>query len=486
MSNMAVNAFIRRFSSTNQQPLLPLNMSHYSDAASRDDNNLAPKAHSQSNMGSMSEDCNDALVGFTRQESYLQRTLQSLLDAQSDGLLSGLGISTGGDEAASAGGNTPTSGSLNGDFRRTKGGIPIRQNRTKKIGLRGARRGISRAMNDLAALKSREGEVIETQLAETEEDLSVVEGLASKKKGLEQQVHSIENEEASRQVEEFKREEEALDAEIKATESKLWEMKARQRHLLGQLEGLDNNIQSKLSSFKAALTLAEKESKAFLARSKVNPSSPQRGDESLWALPAQRRTMEMATEHFYEEREKLNQWSMGIKIEKRALEEGAIMWEDVVSEVTAVEKILREEMQRLPAPQAPIRADKNDSANGVQKILKRMESAKSRIESQLAVAEERKWKLLVCCIGAELEAIIEGYKVLQNALDASQIPDAEEKGVGGTIMPHGDGHLIDEIVTGPHNTPKPHDKPTGSFLDGSEDEDDEPGPELLISHMEDE
>jgi len=486
-SIMAVNAFIRRISNSNQQPLLPLNTS-YSDAAPRVDNNLAPKARSQSRMASLSEDCHDTLVGLARQESYLQKILQSLLAAQSEGLLSGLGISTVGDEASSAGGETPTSASSNGDFKRMKGVIPVRQNTIKKIGLQGARRGIARALNDLAALKSREGKVMEAQLAETEEDLSVAQRLASKKKGLEHQVHNIENEEASRQVEEFKREEKSLDAEIKVIESKLWEMKARQRHLLGQLEGLDNSIQSKLSSYKAALTLAEKEAKAFLARPKGNSSNSQGGSESIWALPVQRRTLEMANEHFYEEREELNQWSMDIRFEKSALEEGAVMWEDVVSKVTAVEEILREEMQRLPAHQVPKLASENDAADGVRNILKRMESAKSHIESQMTIAEERKWKLLVCCIGAELEAIIEGYEVLQNALNASRISDTVEKDDEGSTGAHGNGHLLDEVLKGPQDTPKPQDKSTESpqFLDRSEDEDDEPGPELLISHMEDE
>lgn len=484
---MAVNALTRRIFNNNQQPLLPLNMS-YSDAAPRVDNNLAPKARSQSRMASLSEHCHDTLVGFARQESYLQKTLQSLLDAQSEGLLSGLGISTVGDEASSAGGDTPTSASSYGNSKLMKRVTPVRQNTTKKIGLRGARRGITRALNDLAALKSREGEVIEAQLAGTEEDLSVVQILVSKKKGLEHQVHNIENEEASRQLEEFKREEKSLDAEIKVLEGKLWEMKARQRHLLGRLESLDNSIQSKLSSYKAALTLAEKEAKAFLARPKGNSSNSRGGSQSVWALPFQRRTLEMANEHFYEEREEINQWSMDIRFEKSALEEGAVMWEDVVTKVTAVEEVLREEMQRLPAPQVPKLASENDAVDGVRKILKCMESAKSHIESQLTIAEERKWKLLVCCIGAELEAIIEGYEVLQNALNAPRISDTVENDDAGSNGTHGNGHLLDQVLTGPHDTPKPQDKSTKSqrFLDRSEDEDDEPGPELLISHMEDE
>ncbi len=477
---------MRRISPSNQQPILPLNMSHYSDAAPPVDITQASKAHCQSTVASMTGERHDTLVGFTRQESYLRKSLQSLLDAQSEGLLYGLGISKGEDEASSAGGDTPTFGSLGGVSQRTKGAIPLRQS-TSKISLRGARRGISRAMGDLAALKSREGEVMEAQLAETEQDLRVIQGLISKKSGLEQQVRNIENEAASRQVEEFRREGKTLDAEIKAMESQLWEMKARQRHLLGQLESLENSVQSKLSSYKAALTLAEKEANAFLTRPKVHSSMFQGGSESLWALPVQRRTLEMANEHFQEERERLMQGSSDIKIEESALEEGAVIWEDVVTEVTAVEKTLREEMQRLPVHQTSERVKKNNAADGVQTILKRMENAKSHIESRLTIAEERKWKLLVCCIGAELEAIIEGHEVLLNALGTSQVSETVEKDDGDGDGLYGKNQPIDALKPSPQDLPKHRDRPAEplKFLDRSEDEDDEPGPELLISNMED-
>lgn len=477
---------MRRFSS-NPNPLLPLNMSHYSDAALHVDNSSTPKAYSPSNMASVSEDRYDTLIGFDRQERYLQKTLQDLLDAQSEGLQSGLGKTTGEEDVSSAGGDTPKSGSFDGGSKRTKGVVPVRQTTRKKIGLWSARGGISRAINDLATLKSREWQIMEAQLAETEEDLMEVRGLTSKKEGLEQQVLNVENEEAGRNIEQFKQEEKALDVEIKETENKLWEMRARQRQLLGQIEGLDNSVQSKLSSYKAALTLAEKEAKAFLARPQRYSSILQGGSESLWALPVPRRTLEMARDHFYEERERLKQQSTSIEIETTALEEGAVMWEDIVAEVTAVEKTLREEMKRLPTQQSSKTAEKHGAVDGMHNILKRMESAKSYIESQLVIAEERKWNLLMCCVGAELEAIIEGYEILLGVLSASQTSNTAEKDKAVSGRAPGEGQLFDEIEAGSSSTPKPQGTSAGPsrFLDRSEDEDDEPGPELLISHMED-
>ena len=477
---------MRRLSNNNQQSLLPLNMPHYSDETPGASNMLPSNAHRLSHMASMSKERNDTLVGFKRQEIYLQKTLQNLLDAQSEGLQSGLGMSPEEDGVSSAAGGTPTLDSIDGGSERAKGVVPARQSKNKRIGLRSARRGISRAMNDLAALKTQEEEVMEAQLADTEEDLIVVQGLTSKKRALEQQVSNIENEEVSRNIGKLQQEERTLDAEIKATENKLWEMKSRQRHLLGHIESLDNSIQSKLSSYKAALTLAEKEARAFLARPKV--SSLITGSQSLWALPVPRRTLEMASEQFYEEREKIRQRSVDIEVEKNALEEGLLMWEDVVADVTAVEKTLREEMQQLSIHQSSRTAENSGTMDGTQTILRRMESAKSHIESQLTIAEERKWKLLVCCIGAELEAILEGYEILQNVVGTSQSPNMVDRTNVDRDRPNCESQSTDGMRADPPSTSKPQEtlaKPP-RVMDRSEDEDDEPGPELLISHMEDE
>ena len=485
---------MRRFSNSNsnsnQQPLLPLNMSHYSDAVTHVAYSKESNAPNQSSMTSMSTDYQDTLIGLTRQEVYLQKTLQNLLDAQSQGLLSGLGLSIDNNELSPFRADTSRSGSVDGNFKGTKAAIPARQTTNKKVGLRGARRGIFRAINDLGALKSREGQVMEAQLAEVEDYSTAVQGLASKQKGLEQQVQNIKSEGASQKVEQLKEQETALDVEIKKLENQLWEMKARQRHLLGQIKGLDNSVQSKLSSYKAALLMAEKEGRAFLARPKMH-SSGFRGEgerDSLWKLPVERRTLEMAAEHFNEERETLKQRSMDIEVEKKALEEGLVMWDDVVSEVTALEKTLREEMQWLAVDQTSKEGEKDGAVGSMHTILKRMESTKSHIGSQLKLADERNWKLLVCCIGAEFEAVNEGYEVLRDALRASQNSDTAERDTADTQRGRGDRHFINELIPRSPNMLKPHDAPPdpSRFLDKSEDEDDEPGPELLISHMEDE
>ena len=485
---MVSTAFMRRFSNTNQPSLLPLsNMSHSSGTAPRAGDLHASDRYNQPHDTKLSREHQDVLVVFTRQEAYLQKTLQNLLDAQSQGLLAGLGLppESGGFSSYRAG--TPRSASEDNDSKQIMGVAPVRQSVKRKIGLCGARRGISRAVIDLAALKAQEGQVIEGQLADIEEDLMVVQGLASKQTGLEHRIQSIENEDPCRKVKQFKHEEARLDIEIKAMETNLWEMKARQRRLLGQIEGLENTVQSKLSSYKAALMMAEKEATAFLARPKVHGDSFQGAGESLWALPIERRTLGMADEHFNMERERLKQRAMDIDVEKIALEEGLMVWESVVTEVIALEKVLREEMQRLAADSVSNKAEKIGAVRGMEIVLERMKNTKIHIEGQLKIAENRNWKLLVCCIGAEYEAINEGYEVLQTALGTSQNTTIAGGSDANPSSPQ-DDRFNDAVILHPPEINKPHNVPTGASrsLDRSEDEDDEPGPELLISHMEDE
>lgn len=494
---MAFSSFLRRLSPNQQEPLLPINsirMSQYPTTTSEVTSiSQAPNKvrEPSSHMESMSSEENqDSILDVSRHERHLQDHLQCLLDAQSEGLLSGLGRSsaTAQDIVIERKDTTPTLSysTAHAGFQRATSVTPVRQPTKKKIGLRGARRGILRTIHELAALKSQQGELLESQLASREEDSKMVQRFSAKKDGLQAQIKAIENEDNGRKVQEFRQEEKVLDADIKETESRLWEMKARQRHLLGKIEGLNNSVQSKLSSYNAALTLAENETRDFLARPAFSsPTTEAAGKEGLWALPASRRTLQMASEHFHDEREKLEQRSSNIDMERVALQDGAVMWEDVIMEVTALEKVLQEEMQRLQSLQALEGRGTEGATDGMKTVLKHMERTRSRIESQLTIARACNWKLLVCCIGAELEAIIEGYGVLLKASD--NLKNMEKDGASGDEV-HGEGKLLHENIPQPGEHPDVQDTLSGpqGYSNRMEDDDDGPGPDLLISQGEDE
>lgn len=508
----------------------------------------------------------DSFFVLLREEEHLQRNLQALIDAQSEGLGSGVveGASNDGDEEGNltTGSRTPTSASIsvppNGHSTHRATGsrttTPIRQPTRRKIGLHGARRGITRAISDLAVLKAEEGRLLEGELVEKSSELSTVQTLAQKRAGLEGQIRRIEEgEDMSRKISEMQQEEKVLDTEIKEMEIRLWEMKARHRRMMDEIQGLDNRVQSQLSSYKAALEMTEKETRTFLKRPPAQIIGKVGKEERIgvWGLPAHRRTLDLAEGHFREEKQALKERSKAAETERMALEEGVIVWKDVVREVDELERVLRAEMHLLPP-----KRDGNDddggrrgglnpgsAEDGMRSVLQRMQQAKSRLESQLDVAEARGWKLLVCCIGAELEAVIEGFEVLNSALhprttfslmdDSDETRAAatadgqhqhEENGVaesmreaepilavrssnGGSINADsggggdadGGGPLLHQLQGGvrlghhqshQHHSSSRRNEPM-EILDVREDDDDDddedegPGPELLISHLED-
>lgn len=424
----------------------------------------------------------DALIAISRQEAHLQSTLQDFLDAQSEGLLAGLTSGQLQDETSTTGSRTPTTlYSSPGGPRKPRTTVPVRQPAKKKVGLKGARRGIARAISDLASLKTEEERILHGELSQRAETLSTVQRFEAKILGLKGHIDSIESEDTARQVEDLKGEERVLDHEIQELENKLWEMKAKHRHLLQEIEGLDNSVQSKLSSYQSALILAEKESRKFLERPPIsrNVTTTAIG---LWALPVERRTLQMARDQYVEEQDVLRKRLDDVEMERGALEDGSGVWNEVIEEVNGVERLLREEMREMQGPLVP--GNENGNAiGGMRKILDHMSKASSRIASELQVSEARDWKLLVCCIGAELEAMSEGQVVLQSALDAAENLGREEYvRKDGNVATMGTNSVTAiDLSARLEELGKQEPAVPRGILDRSEDEDDGPGPDLLIS-----
>lgn len=477
--------FLFSLSSSNKDiPLLPIHASEintpfqtpYQTAPA------SPDARHSSRMTSVRIPHSDALIAISRQEAHLQSTLQHLLDAQSEGLLAGLAGGPPQDEASSTGSRTPTTAySSPGGSRKSRSIVPVRQPAKKKVGLKDARRGITRAISDLTSLKIEEGRLLEGELSQRAEALDTVQRFETKMVGLKRHINSIESEDTTRRVETLKGDERALDHEIRELERRLWEMKARHRHLLQEIEGLDNCVQSKISSYQSALMLVEKESRKFLARPPI-PGNRTTTTTGLWALPVERRTLQMVREQYAEEQDVLKKRFDDVEVERAALEDGSGVWKEVIEEVNGVENLLREEMREMEAPSVP-ENENGSTIGGMRKILGHMSQARTRIASKLDISEARDWKLLVCCIGAELDAMSEGQTVLRGALEAAQRAGGEDyvskngnTPTTGTesVSPIDLSARLEEL--GKQDPAEPR-----GISDRSEDEDDGPGPDLLIS-----
>lgn len=413
-------------------------------------------------MPHLSSKHQDPYLALSREEKHIQKNLQKLIDAQSEGLLAGFAGASDHDERdnlSSTGSRTPTTTSI-GTIGTPWGlnqssshyapsspiTIPIRQPTGRKIGLHGARRGITRAISSLAHLKSSQATLLSSELDEKSSDLSTVQSLSAKQSTLEEQIQAIaQREDASGRISEMKKEEKVLDEEIRELEDRLWQMKARQNKMLGDIQGLENRVESQLSSYKAALELAKKEAKSLLKRAPRATATATANvvlggqyrnstGEGIWSLPPDRRTLPMAEEHFLEEQLTLRRLIEAAKFEQTECEEGAQVWEDVVRSVSAVETMLRTEMQRnthssTPPPRPPllhhdIQPDDTNNESTEPSPEAKMRKVHGEIhrgihflESKLGLARQRGWKLLDVCISAEVEAMREGEQVLTDALN---------------------------------------------------------------------
>lgn len=450
------------------------------------------------------------LLSLSRHQAHLETHIQALLDAQSAGLLSGLGhdASSESHTLSPIHTPTPTSTSTHSPARSHHTKTPKaafssltsptrhQQQASKPLTLHTARRGISHAIADLAVLKGQESEILHNELERRRRDVSFIDTLSMKQEGLQTAIEEISNQDSSHKAEEFRAEEQTLGREILELEERLQQMKNRRRHLLREIQALDNRTQAKLSSYQESLRLAEKEAREWLARSPARVEKERSGgkkeDEGMWDLPKERRTLEMAKEWAQGEEEDSRFRVEGCEKEREALEEGGEVWRDVRGIVSGVEKSLRGEMSL----QASRRWSKNKEgetteSGAMERILDSMEVARAEIERKLKLAEEKGWRLLVCCIGAELEALIEGTGVLKGALDAAESHSDHREGYSDGI--HGDrsGDLLsdrnglDELQESINGVSIRGTMPTQQTSHRSGDEDDEPGPDLLISQLED-
>jgi hypothetical protein len=374
----------------------------------------------------------DPLLALERTEKAIQNHLQVLLDAQSAGLLQGFGGDAGRDASSDAGSSTPTARSLQGSSSRGKNGgiVPVRQPKRRVVGLRGARRGLLKDMGELIAVKREEEGVLIGEIGRRNEVLGRVELYEQKIEGAKNRLseyselgRSTSREgdgggEEAMEITELRTEERAVENEIREMEDRLAQMKARKRWLGERINETVNKREARLSSYRGALREVESEVKEFLNRPPVYASIVMGDEEGFTTLPPGRRTLGMAKEWWNREVTRLNLRKQEVEKERSALEEGAALWEESVAIVTEFEDDLRKQM----------------ASNEVQDVEKlreqilRMGSVITNLGEVLSIVQERGWNLLICAVGAELEAFKEGEGILRRALGISQNEDEASRG----------------------------------------------------------
>ncbi|KAL4804284.1 hypothetical protein BDV18DRAFT_142890 [Aspergillus unguis] len=360
----------------------------------------------------------DPLLHVERQARHIQRNLQYLIDAQSEGLLAGL--------SGQSNGNELNESYVSSELSSPKGTLsvpmPIRQPPGKKIGLRSARVGIFSSMHNLMRLRQEELAILASRQEDMESGLNDIDTFNDKRASLERAISNIHDESESRLSQDLREKSVRLEEQIHEMENKLAQMKAQHRHVVQELSQIENTVQSKLSSYKASLSLLENDVRKFLANPPVEPRARDGAEKDFYSLKPSRRSLEMAQEHWTKERSDLEHRQDEVDAEIEALEQGGDLWKQVVKDISGFEKRLKANMSRSIQSQEQLLQDGLNKDGLAPTMMEDLEHTTQLVERHLAQAEGKNWKLLVCCISAELQALREAKEML---LDAFGLPKGE-------------------------------------------------------------
>lgn len=358
----------------------------------------------------------DPLLLIERKANQLQADIQTYLDAQSEGLLAGLNRGTADDRSSTGDGASGSS------FIASKSSVkvvPVRQPAQKRIGLRSARRGIARSIQELQFLKEEERIILVSHNRDRQAAVVEVDRMIEKRKGLEHKIESLQGGEERASAHRLKSEADRVESEIHELETRLLELRALHRQLTSEASQLENAAESKLSSYKGSLAMLVQQTQRYLYNPPIRPSSAAPSGSSFHALVPARRTLDMAKETWATEAEELSARQAVVENEKKALTEGGALWQRVVSEVSAFEKLLQTELAQISQSQLFDAGEEAQGDGPILHVLQEMDRTAESLEGHLRTAQDNDWKLLLCCIGAEVEALYEGRYILERALSTA-------------------------------------------------------------------
>ncbi|ODA79552.1 hypothetical protein RJ55_05146 [Drechmeria coniospora] len=457
--------------------------------------------------------------GLWRREQALEQDFQQLLDLQAAGLVSGYakqlnaGSSGGLDGHSDAGSSTPTGTfysttsstsrmpkSLYLPPKSTADGnvLPVRQpTKIRSAGLRGARNGLKKTMRALIDIKLEEDAHIDAALSERKLALARVNRLGTKRTGIHKELQALDNDEhepLGKELRELGGTVESIDRDIRLLEEKLVGMRNRRRFLKDKMDDVRSKRDAGLSGYRGALKELDAEICTLLRRPPIQPldldiltqsdvpsggPNSDEGAEFLRLIP-ERRTMEMAKTWWESEIDTLQRRKLQIEAEQQALEDGSGVWMAVTTLVTDFEANLRTVLASGPDSSATSKIKGKEKVPALQELIRgqlpRMKEVMTELEEHMRAAEEKRWNLLICAIGAELEAFTEAYAML-GSLASDQ--DANASALDGTAEDSG------ETPYDQKNTSSVMDSPVEGEGFSRQESDNEVPPDFLISHLAD-
>ncbi|OBT86642.1 hypothetical protein VE02_04427 [Pseudogymnoascus sp. 03VT05] len=360
------------------------------------------------------------IAPLIRRERALQAEIQELLDAQSAGLLRG---------------RAPKP--HNGGSGRGTSKSPSKQATTPRT-LHTARLGILRALHSLLELSQTKHSILLSTHTTLQATLSQLTHWQRKLADLDSKIHALSpppsvaapdatsphRNQASPHNDRspLPNDLSTLDREISTLEARLHTLRTHRRLLSRALLEQRSRHEAQASSWVGAKREVESEVSAWLRRptEALGLDGEVAGEggemEAFLSLPPGRRTLGGAIDAIRSVMSSVRAQIDSIELESDAVERGARVWEDVLERVLMFEKELRVWMKA--------------GGGGAGEVLEKMGVVGGEIEGFAEVVEGEGWTLLVCAVGAELEAWREGEGVLRGVVGVSSPGGGRGRGEG--------------------------------------------------------
>ncbi|KAG5985471.1 hypothetical protein E4U55_000033 [Claviceps digitariae] len=394
-----------------------------------------------------------------RRQRILEDDIQQLLDFQSSGLLSGLQLdekrpTSDLDNDSDTGSSTPTGTfhstvtsrskmqkSLYLPPRSTPEGnvVPVRQPaKDRPPGLKTARNGLRTAIKSLRALRSEEKEHIVAAITERESALQHLDDLSSRRLGILSELTAYDGdgeELLAKELRELGERHNFVDQEITRLEEQLTGLRRQRLWLRDKMRDIQGKREAGLSGYRGALRDVDSELSTLMKLPPVLPLDPAiqgEGGETLQkalasaggpeflSLNHERRRPELAKAWWEAEIAILEKRSLEVDEEMQALDKGSALWRDVLSLISSFESDLRQTVKNQLSSNSSLSAKGKEKAYTEEESIRSqvaiMGNVLSELEHAMELAESNRWNLLICAIGAELEAFREAVDVLNTLL----------------------------------------------------------------------
>ncbi|KAG5929767.1 hypothetical protein E4U42_004580 [Claviceps africana] len=472
----------------------------------------------QSRMGCLSQYQRPDSVwpGLRRRQRILEDDIQQLLNFQASGLVSGLQLdevrsSSGLNNDSDTGSSTPT-----GTFhsietprskmhrilywpqRSTQHGniVPVRQPVTARPpGLRAARNGLRLAMDSLKELRREEKEHIVAAIMERKSALQQLDDLSTRRLGILSKLTWYESdgeEPLSIELRDLGERHDLVDQQISRLEEQLAALRRQQLWLWNKMRDIHGKREAGLSGYRGALRDVDSELSTLMRLPPVLPLDPAircEGGENLHkdlataggpeflSLDPERRRPELAKTWWEAELAVLQKRSREVDGEMQALDEGSALWSDVLSLISSFESDLRKTVKDKPFSNLNSSAGGREEADteeeSIRSQITRMGKIVTELERAMELAESNRWNLLICAIGAEMEAFRVALGVLTTLLPQQNEPslhyvDKAPKTDGPASVSHDD--VLQDLRNSHANVSNIHYSSTVQTTNGTQHE----------------